>query len=320
PLNLVAHKVAPAIAAACSVVLKPASQTPSPAVRLAQLAHEVGWPEGALNVVILSGADAGPLVTDERPAMVTFTGSPDVGWDIKARCGRKKIALELGGNAAAIIEPDADWAAAATRLVGGGFAYAGQSCISVQRIFVHASIADDFIPALVTAARNFAAGDPSADSTMCGPLIDSDNADRVMQWIAEAVGRGARVLCGNERDGNVITPTVVADVPEDVPLSSREVFGPVVTVGSYSDFDDALESVNDSRYGLQAGIYTNDWRKIWKAYQRLEVGGIIHNDAPTFRVDPMPYGGVKSSGMGREGARWAIQEMTEPRLLLLSTA
>jgi acyl-CoA reductase-like NAD-dependent aldehyde dehydrogenase len=320
PLNLVAHKIAPAIAAGCPVVLKPASQTPSPAVRLAQLANEAGWPAGALNVVLLAGADAAPLVTDERPAMITFTGSPDVGWDIKKRCGRKKVALELGGNAAAIVEPDADWQTAVGRLTGGAFAYAGQSCISVQRIYVHESISNDFIPALVEAARGIVTGDPQADDTVCGPLIDRPNAERVEQWIADAESRGARVLCGNERNGNVITPTLVAGVPADLPLSCQEVFGPVATVDTYVDFEDTLRRVNDSRFGLQAGIYTNNWRRIWRAFEVLEVGGVIHNDAPTFRVDKMPYGGAKLSGMGREGARWAIREMTEPRLLLLSTA
>jgi acyl-CoA reductase-like NAD-dependent aldehyde dehydrogenase len=289
-------------------------------VRLAQLAHEAGWPAGGLNAVLLAGADAAPLVTDERPAMITFTGSPNVGWDIKNRCGRKKVALELGGNAAAIIEPDADWQIAAERLAVCAFAYAGQSCISVQRIFVHHAIADRFIPALVEATRRIPTGNPATDATVCGPLIDRPNAERVEQWIADAAARGARILCGNERHGNVVTPTLVADVPAELPLSCHEVFGPVATVDTYKEFEDALLCVNDSRYGLQAGIFTNDWRRIWQAYETLEVGGVIHNDAPTFRVDAMPYGGVKLSGMGREGARWAIQEMTEPRLLLLSTA
>lgn len=319
PLNLVAHKIAPAIAAGCPVVLKPASQTPSTAVRLAALAHEAGWPAGALNVVLISGAEADALVTDDRPALITFTGSMAVGWEIKSRCRRKKVALELGGNAAAIVEPDADWKQAAARLATCAFAYAGQSCISVQRIFVHAAIADEFTDALTSAAEATPAGDPACETTVCGPLIDAANADRVLRWIADAGRQGGRILCGAERQGNVIRPTIVRDAPRKSELNCNEVFGPVVTVATYTDFDDALSRVNEGSYGLQAGIYTNDWRKIWKAYETLEVGTVVHNDAPTFRIDAMPYGGVKQSGLGREGARWAIEEMTEPRLLLLST-
>jgi glyceraldehyde-3-phosphate dehydrogenase (NADP+) len=319
PLNLVAHKLAPAIAAGCPVVLKPASQTPSVALRLAELILNAGLPTGALQVLLLAGSDAGDLVTDERIAMVTFTGSAEVGWDIKARAGHKKVALELGGNAAAIVEPDADWAEAARRLANGAFAYAGQSCISVQRIYVHEAVAKEFSEALVTAAASTPVGDPRDEKTICGPLIDTTNADRVEQWIDRAQAQGARVLCGHRREGNVISPTVIADAPDDAEVSCNEVFGPVVALSPYRDFTEALARVNTSRYGLQAGVYTNDWRRIWQAFETLEVGGIIHNDAPTFRVDPMPYGGVKDSGMGREGARWAIEEMTEPRLLVLST-
>jgi acyl-CoA reductase-like NAD-dependent aldehyde dehydrogenase len=319
PLNLVAHKIAPAIAAGCPVVLKPASQTPSPAVRLAELAIAAGWPPEALQIVLLSGAAAGALATDERPAMITFTGSPEVGWELKSKSGHKKVALELGGNASAIIEPDADWQSAADRLAICGFGYAGQSCIAVQRVYVHEDIATEFIPALVAAARAIACGDPSDETVMCGPLIDKANADRVESWIAGAVQRGAEVLSGNTRTGNVIAPTVVTGAGEDDSLNCNEVFGPVVTVATYRDFEEVLQRVNASRYGLQAGIYTNDWGRIWKAYETLEVGGVIHNDAPTYRADPMPYGGIKHSGMGREGARFAIEEMTEPRLLVLKT-
>jgi acyl-CoA reductase-like NAD-dependent aldehyde dehydrogenase len=319
PLNLVAHKLAPAIAAGCPVVLKPASQTPSMALRLAEFIVKAGLPAGALQVLVLAGADADPLVTDDRIAMVTFTGSADVGWGIKARAGHKKVTLELGGNAAAIVESDADWALAARRLANGAFAYAGQSCISVQRIYVHETIAAAFTDALVAAAAEMPCGDPRDEKTVCGPLIDAANADRVEDWISRAQARGGRLLCGNRRVGSVISPTVIADAPDDAEVSCDEVFGPVVTLSAYRDFTEALTRVNNSRYGLQAGIYTNDWRKIWQAFETLEVGGVIHNEAPTFRVDPMPYGGVKHSGMGREGARWAIEEMTEPRLLVLST-
>jgi len=319
PLNLVAHKIAPAIAAGCPVVLKPASQTPSPAFRLAQLAVEAGLPKEGIQVVLVRGGDADRLVTDERIALVTFTGSAEVGWQIKSRCGKKKVALELGGNAGAIVEPDSDWENAARRIATGGFAYAGQSCISVQRVFVHSSIAPKFTDALVAAAEAVPSGDPADPKTVCGPLIDEANVARVKQWIERAIGRGGRALTGNRVEGAVLFPTVMIDVPADCEVNCSEVFGPVVTVATYDSFDQALEMVNDSRYGLQAGVFTNDIRKIWKAYEALEVGGVIHNDVPTFRVDLMPYGGVKDSGVGREGARWAIQEMTEPRLLVLST-
>lgn len=319
PLNLVAHKIAPAIAAGCPVVLKPASQTPSTAFRLAQLAIEAGLPREGLQVVLASGGDAGRLVTDDRIALVTFTGSAEVGWQIKSSCGKKKVALELGGNAAAIIEPGSDWDLAARKIATAGFGYAGQSCISVQRVFVHETIAPRFTEALVAAAEATPCGDPADPRTSCGPLIDKANVMRVGQWIERAVSRGGRVLTGNRIEGSVITPTVLINVPADCEVNCSEVFGPVVVVSTYESFDQALAMVNDSRYGLQAGIFTNDFRKIWKAYETIEVGGVIHNDVPTFRVDMMPYGGVKDSGMGREGARWAILEMTEPRLLVLST-
>ncbi|MBI5869043.1 MAG: aldehyde dehydrogenase family protein [candidate division Zixibacteria bacterium] len=319
PLNLVAHKIAPAIAAGCPVVLKPASQTPSTGFRLAQLAIEAGLPKNGIQVVLASGSNAGQMVTDNRIALVTFTGSAEVGWQIKALCGKKKVALELGGNAAAIVEPDADWETAARKIATGGFGYAGQSCISVQRVFVHESIAAKFTEALVAAAEATPYGDPSDPKTLCGPLIDRSNVERVSQWIERAVARGGRVLTGNKVQGSVHAPTVLTHVPGNCEVSCAEVFGPVVVVATYDSFDQVLGMVNDSRYGLQAGIFTNDFRKIWKAYETIEVGGVIHNDVPTFRVDMMPYGGVKDSGIGREGARWAIQEMTEPRLLVLST-
>lgn len=319
PLNLVAHKIAPAIASGCTVVLKPASQTSSPSVRLAQLAHEAGLPAGALNVVLIGGGGADKLVTDERIGLITFTGSVEVGWGIKARCGKKKVALELGGNAGAIIEPDCDLEHAAKRVAAGAFGYAGQSCISVQRVFVNARVADEFTNALKTNAENFPTGDPADATTLCGPLIDSANADRVEQWIAKAVMRGARALTGGQRTGAVIQPTILTDVPADCEISCAEAFGPVMTLATYDRFDDALALINDSRYGLQAGIFTQDIRLIWKAYETLEVGGLIQNEVPTFRIDQMPYGGVKDSGFGREGARWAIEEMTEPRLLVIAT-
>lgn len=320
PLNLVAHKLAPAIAAGCPVVLKPASQTPSSAAALVRIAHDSGLPPGALNLVLLGGADASRMLDDDRFAMVTFTGSAEVGWGLKGRLATKRVALELGGNAGAIVEPDADLESAARKLASGAFAYAGQSCISVQRIFVHESIAARFTDALVGLAKSMPHGDPADRSVVCGPLIDSENADRVMEWVGEARQLGGRMLCGGIRSGSVIAPTVVAEAPNTARLNCSEVFGPVVNVATYRDFDQAIAMVNDSQYGLQAGVYTNDTRKVWNAFERLEVGGVIHNDGPTFRVDAMPYGGVKLSGNGREGPRWAIEEMTEPRLLVLSTS
>jgi acyl-CoA reductase-like NAD-dependent aldehyde dehydrogenase len=319
PLNLVAHKIAPAIAAGCTVVLKPATQTSSPGVRLVELAQEAGLPLGAINVVLLGGSQADPLVTDERIRLVTFTGSMDVGWGIKARCGKKKVALELGGNAGAIVEPDCDLDYAAKRISGGAFGYAGQSCISVQRVFVNQKVADEFTAKIKSAAEAFPTGDPAEETVLCGPLIDRANADRVEQWIAAAVARGAKILTGNTRNGSVIQPTVLTDVLEDCDVSCAEVFGPVMTLTPYAWLDEALAHVNNSRYGLQAGIFTHDLRSIWKAYETIEVGGVIQNDVPTFRVDQMPYGGVKNSGLGREGARYAIEEMTEPRLLVITT-
>lgn len=320
PLNLVAHKIAPAIAAGCPVVLKPASQTPSTAAALVRIAHESGLPPGALNLVLLNGTDASRMVDDKRFAMVTFTGSAEVGWELKGRLARKRVTLELGGNAGAIVEPDADIESAAKKLAMGAFAYAGQSCISVQRIFVHESIAERFVSALVAAAKLLPHGDPKDERVVCGPLIDTANANRVAEWIAEATKSGGRIMYGGQRQGNVIAPTIVAGASTDALLNCNEVFGPVVNVSTYGDFDDAIAMVNDSKYGLQAGVYTNDIRKIWSAFQNLEVGGVVHNDAPTYRVDLMPYGGVKMSGTGREGPHWAIEEMTEPRLLVLSTA
>lgn len=318
PLNLVAHKIAPAIAAGCTMVLKPASQTPSTGAVLVRIAHESGLPAGALNMVLIGGSDAATLVDDPRVAMVTFTGSAEVGWGLKGRLPQKRVALELGGNAGAIVEPDADLKVAAQKLAMGAFGYAGQSCISVQRIFVHASIAAPFTDELLAVTAAIPSGDPQDPKTICGPLIDRANADRVAEWIAEAESLGARVLCGGGRKGNVIAPTVVADAPNTARLNCQEVFGPVVNVTSYRTLDEAIAMVNDSEYGLQAGIFTQDVRSIWRAFEAIEVGGLMHNEAPTFRVDMMPYGGVKRSGNGREGPRWAIEEMTEPKLLVLS--
>ena len=319
PLNLVAHKAAPAFAAGNAIVLKPARKTPLVALRLGEIALEAGMPAGALNVLPCDRVVGDRLVTDERFRMVTFTGSAEVGWDMKPRAGRKKIALELGGNAGVIVEPDADLGWAVERCVAGGFFYAGQSCISVQRIFVQETVYDAFITALVARVKRLRVGDPLDEATEVGPVIDEENAARIVAWLDEAREQGARVLAGGGRKGTLVDPAVVEGAPRGASVRCHEIFGPVVTVDRYRGFEDALEAVNDSSYGLQAGLFTHDVRRIHHALARLEVGGVIVGDAPTFRVDNYPYGGVKDSGFGREGVRYAIEEMTEPRILVVNT-
>jgi acyl-CoA reductase-like NAD-dependent aldehyde dehydrogenase len=319
PLNLVAHKLAPAIAAGCPVVLKPASQTPSPALMLADILAEAGLPAGGLAVIPSRGSDAERLASDERFALLTFTGSPLVGWRLKELGWRRRVALELGGNAAVVVEPDIDDVDdIARRIAAGAFSYAGQSCISVQRVLVHEDLYMSMRRALTEAAGAVAYGNPSLDGVVCGPLIDEANAERVMQWISGAREAGGRLLTGGEREGNVISPALLEEVPADQAVVADEVFGPVACLDPYEDFEQALLMVNDSRYGLQAGIFTNDTSKVQQAWAELEVGGIIHNDVPTWRTDPMPYGGVKGSGVGREGPRYTYQEMTEERLLVMN--
>jgi len=318
PLNLSAHKVAPAIAAGCPVVLKPASQTPSAPCLMGEIALEAGLPPGALNVVPAPRAAADRLTTDPRLALLTFTGSPEVGWDMKARCGQKHIVLELGGNAAVMVHSDADLEWAAARCAVGAFAYAGQICISVQRIFVHAPVYDRFVEALLAAVRDqVATGDPRDEAVVCGPLISAGDVDRVLDWIGEACGGGARKLCGGERQGSVISPCVLEAVPRESKLGRLEAFGPVVQLDRYRDWDDAIAKVNDSSYGLQAAVFTNDLAGLWRCYEGIDVGGVIHNDASMFRADHMPYGGIKDSGFGREGLRYAIEDMTELKILAL---
>lgn len=318
PLNLVAHKLAPAVTAGCPVVLKPASQTPSPALMLAEILNEAGLPAGALNVVPCRGGDAEPLVEDERFGLITFTGSMDVGWRLKRLGWRRRVALELGGNAAVMVEPDVDdLEAVAGRIAATAFGYAGQSCISVQRVLIRRELYDPMRDALVTAAEAVPAGNPAHESTVCGPLIDRPNADRVADWIASATAAGGRVLTGGQRSDSVITPTLLENVPTSEPVVADEVFGPVAVLFPYDDLEDGLAMVNDSRYGLQAGIFTSDTAAAQRAWETLEVGAIIHNDVPSWRTDPMPYGGVKASGVGREGPRYAYREMTEERMLVL---
>jgi glyceraldehyde-3-phosphate dehydrogenase (NADP+) len=320
PLNLVAHKVAPAIAAGCTIVLKPAPKTPLTSLLLAQVIERSGWPQGAFNVLNLSNADAERLVTDDRLKMLSFTGSGPVGWALKAKSGKKKVALELGGNAGVIVH--SDWSAedAADRCVAGGYAYAGQTCVSVQRIFVHRDVQEKFLSRLVEGVKKLKTGDPLDEATDVGPMINEDAARRAASWIEEAVRAGAKVATGGKRKGSFLEPTVLTDTRPHMKVSCQEVFAPVVTVEPYDDFDDAIHRINDSPYGLQAGLFTRDAKLLFKAFEELEVGGVIAGDMSSFRIDHMPYGGVKESGMGREGVRYAIEEMTEPRILVLNLA
>jgi glyceraldehyde-3-phosphate dehydrogenase (NADP+) len=318
PLNLVAHKVAPAIAAGCPLVLKPAPQTPLTALMLAEAVQEAGWPDGALNVLPLSNEDAELLVSDERIKLISFTGSAAVGWDIKRRAGKKKVLLELGGNAGVIVHSDADLEHAAGRCVAGGFAYAGQSCISVQRILVERPVLGRFTELLLAGVAKLKTGDPLDESADLGPLIRESDAIRATQWVEEAVRTGARLLCGGHRKGSVMEPTVLTGTRPDMKVNCQEIFAPVVTVEAYDSFDEALRQINHSAYGLQAGIFTRDVKRLFTAFDELEVGALIAGDVPTFRIDHMPYGGVKDSGLGREGLRYAIEEMTEPRLLVMN--
>jgi acyl-CoA reductase-like NAD-dependent aldehyde dehydrogenase len=318
PLNLVAHKVAPAIAAGCSMVLKPAPQTPLCSLLLAECVQQAGWPDGGFNVLPLSNDDASLLVTDDRIKLISFTGSVPVGWDIKRRAGKKKVVLELGGNAAVIVHNDADLAYAADRCVAGGFGYAGQTCISVQRILVEHSVYGKFTDLLVEGVKKLKSGDPLDESTDVGPVIRESDAVRSTAWIEEAVRGGARLLCGGGRKGLVVEPTVLTGTRPDMKVNCQEIFGPVVTIEPYKTFDDALREVNHSSFGLQAGLFTRDAKLLFQAYEELEVGGLIAGDVPSFRIDHMPYGGVKDSGLGREGLRYAIEEMTQPKLLVMN--
>ncbi len=318
PLNLVAHKVAPAIAAGCPMVLKPAPQTPLTAMLLAEAVQQAGWPDGGLNVLPLSNEDAGLLVTDERIKLISFTGSAAVGWQIKKNCGKKKVVLELGGNAGVIVHSDADLAYAADRCVVGGFSYAGQTCISVQRILVERSVCGKFTDLLLEGVKKLKTGDPLDESSDLGPLIRESDAVRASDWILEAVRGGARLLCGGQRQGSMLEPTVLTGTRPEMKVNCQEIFAPVVTVEPYDDFNQALKQINNSPYGLQAGLFTRDAKLIFNAYEELEVGGLVAGDVPAFRIDHMPYGGVKDSGLGREGLRYAIEEMTEPKLLVMN--
>jgi acyl-CoA reductase-like NAD-dependent aldehyde dehydrogenase len=320
PLNLVAHKIAPAIAAGCPVVLKPASQTPLSAIALARLLlDECELPSGHLNIVTGSGANVGdPLVDHDGVAMITFTGSPEVGWSIRGRAPRKKVGLELGNNAPVVIQPDGDVSTAASKISVAGFSHAGQSCISTQRVYVHEDVADAFLEELVPRVQALVVGDPLDEATDVSSLISTGDRDRVASWIDEAVSAGAKVACGGIVREGVLAPTVLTNVSPDMKVCTEEVFGPVVAVQTYTSVDDALRLANDSRYGLQAAIFTNDLALALRAARELDFGGVLVNEVPTYRADQMPYGGVRDSGNTREGPHYAVHEMTEPRLVILA--
>ena len=315
PLNLVAHKVAPALAAGDPIIIRPASQTPISSLKLAQVVLEAGWPAEAMSVVPSSTADARPLVEDERVKLLTFTGSPAVGWDLKSRAGRKRVALELGGNAAVIVHSDADLDYAAERIAWGGFSHAGQSCISVQRVYIQESVYERFTQVLVDRVKKLETGDPLDEKTDVGPLIDPTAAERVEEWLKEAVGGGARVLTGGKRSGNLWEPTVLDNLKPEFQVSCQEVFAPVVGLFRYRTPDEAISAAGASDFGLQAGLFTHDERIISAAIDAIDVGGLMVNDVSAYRIDHMPYGGVKLSGFGREGIRYAIEEMTEMKLI-----
>jgi acyl-CoA reductase-like NAD-dependent aldehyde dehydrogenase len=315
----VAHKVAPALAVGCPFVLKPASTTPVGALIIGEILAETGLPPGAFSILPTRRDVATQIATDDRLKLLSFTGSPEVGWDLKARAGRKRVVLELGGNAAVVVDAGSDVADVVGRIVFGAFYQSGQSCISVQRILAHESLYDELRDRLVEATRALVVGDPKDERTFIGPLITEGDAVRLEEWIGAAQAGGARLLCGGRRRGALLEPTLLEDVPRDASLCAREAFGPVAVLSRFTDFDAALDEVNASDFGLQAGVFTRDLYKAQRAWDRLEVGGVLIGEVPSFRVDHMPYGGVKSSGLGREGIRFAMEEMTEIRLLVIRT-
>jgi acyl-CoA reductase-like NAD-dependent aldehyde dehydrogenase len=318
PLLLVAHKAAPAMAAGNPVILRPGPRTPVAALKLGQVIVDAGWPAEAVAVFTCSIEDTARLVEDERIKLLSFTGSAAVGWGLKARAGRKRVTLELGGNSAVIVHQDADVAYAAERVAFGGYSYAGQSCISAQRIYVHAAVYDAFTADLVRRANQLVAGDPLREDADVGPVIDTAAADRIGAWIEEATSAGARVLAGGTRDGSVWRPTVIEGAPQHARVNCAEVFAPLVSLTKYDDVHAAIAAANTGDFGLQAGIFTHDDRIIHAAIEGIDAGGIMINDTSTFRVDHMPYGGVKQSGFGREGVRYAIEEMTELKLVVVN--
>lgn len=319
PLNLVLHKVGPALASGCTVILKPSPYTPLTALALASLCKRIGLPPGVLNVVICKNEEAELMLTDERIKMLSFTGSADVGWSLKARAGKKKVVLELGGNASVIVDRSANLDEAAKAIAKGSYNYAGQTCISVQRIFVDHSIFEEFIEKFKMATSELKIGPPSMETVSVGPIIDRVHLERLMNWINEAKHMGAQVLFGGEivdLERNLMAPTLLTNTQENMKIVSEEAFGPVAVIEKVQYFDEVIRVINRSRYGLQAGLYTNQISQMKYAHEHLEVGALIMNGVPGFRIDSMPYGGVKDSGLGREGVRYAMEEMTEPRLLV----
>lgn len=318
PLNLACHKVAPALAAGNAFILKPATATPLSALLLGELLLEAGAPPETVNILTCSGAQAEQLVRDDRIAMFSFTGSSAVGWHLKSICGRKRATLELGGNAAVIVHEDANQAYAAQRIAFGGFTNAGQNCISVQRVLIHRPIYNDMLETLLDAIKALRVGDPRLEDTDVGPMISEGAAMQAEQWVQEALQDGARRLLGGERQGALLPPTVLDRVQPQMKVSCQEVFAPVLTLSPYDTFEEAIAIANSTEYGLQGGVFTRDLKRVMQAFEALEVGGVQVNDVSTFRVDHMPYGGVKASGLGREGVKYAIEEMTEPKLMVIN--
>jgi glyceraldehyde-3-phosphate dehydrogenase (NADP+) len=318
PLNLVAHKLAPAIASGNPVILKPASKTPVTALMLGDIIMDSGLPEGGLSVLPCSGDVAEKMLDDKRIKMLSFTGSASVGWRLKSSANEKKVTLELGGNAGVIIDKECDLDYAVAQCVTGAFVYSGQVCISVQRIYAHEKIYDKFEKLFVEKVKRLKMGDPLDEATFIGPMIDDENLNRVDLWVNEAVAKGAKVLAGGKRSGNFFEPTALSDTTPDMRVNCMEAFAPVVTLSKIKSFGEGLKAVNNSEYGLQAGVFTNNLKNAYAAFEKLEVGGLIINDIPNYRVDHMPYGGVKMSGFGREGLKYAIEEMMELRLMALN--
>ena len=318
PLNLVAHKVAPSLAVGAPIVVKPASATPIGSLRLAEFFAETELPKGMFQVLAVSSKVADGMARDERYKKISFTGSSEIGWYLKGLDPKKRVTLELGGNAGVIVHKDADLDFAAQRVAYGGYYQAGQSCISVQRVLVSSEVYEDFADRLVKQVESLKVGDPLDPTVDVGPVIQHKEVGRIKEWVDEAVSQGARVLTGGDGDGPFFQPTLIADVRPEMRVCREEIFGPVVTISPYETFEDALKVVNDSRYGLQAGVFTNDINRAFEAHRTIEVGGIIVNDVSAFRADQMPYGGSKDSGFGREGLKYAMEEMTEPRIMVLS--
>jgi len=317
PLNLAAHKIAPALAVGCPFVMKPASRTPLGAIIIGEVLAETKLPKGAFSILPATRHGSDLFTTDERLKLLSFTGSPDVGWALKAKAGKKKVVLELGGNAAVVVDADADLDDAVDRITFGAFYQSGQSCIGVQRIFIHESIYETLKKKLVDRAGALVCGDPRNENTFIGPMIDVKEAERLESWIKEAAASGATILCGGKREGAMLQATLLENVGKSTKLNCEEAFGPVATLSKFSDFEAVLDQVNDSKFGLQAGIFTRDIFKALRAWDKLEVGGVVIGDVPSYRVDNMPYGGVKDSGLGREGVRFAMEDMTEIRNLVI---